>query len=69
MVPFRGHENVGKTTLISLILGENVGDVGIRRHTLVTALYRFMNDIFIIDFPGTDVGEERPGEYYEKVTH
>ena len=72
MVPFIGHVNIGKTTLISSILGENVGDVGIRRHTLVAALYRFMNDIFIIDFIGTNAGEEIPSlskvlEYYEKV--
>ena len=60
MVPFRGHENIGKDTLISLILGENFGDVGIRTHTLASTLYGFVNDIFIIDFIGTNVGEEIP---------
>jgi GTP-binding protein EngB required for normal cell division len=72
MAAFIGPENVGKTTLINSILGENVGDVGSTTHTSAATLYRFANDIFIIDFPGTDAGGERAGlskvwEYYEKV--
>lgn len=71
MVAFIGPENVGKTTLINSILGENVGAVGFTTHTSSATLYRFTNDIFIVDFPGTDAGGERAGlsrvwEYYEK---
>ena len=72
MVAFIGPENVGKTTLISSILGENVRDVWFTTDTLSTNIYRFFNYIFIIDFLGIDLGEEIPGrskvwEYYEKV--
>jgi GTP-binding protein EngB required for normal cell division len=72
MAAFIGPENVGKTTLINSILGENVGVVGFTTHTSAASLYRFTQDILIIDFPGINGGGERAGlskvwEYYEKV--
>ena len=61
MVAFIGPKKVGKNTLISSILKENVGDVGFTTHTLASTLNGFTNDIFIIDFPGIDAGEVIPG--------
>jgi len=72
MAALIGPENVGKTTLINSILGENVGAVGFTTHTSAATLHRFTNDIFIIDFPGIDAGGERADlskvwECYENV--
>lgn len=71
---FIGPENAGKTTLINSILGENVGDVGFTTHTRAATPYRFTDDIFLVDFPGTDGGGDRAHlstiwEEYEKVAN
>jgi len=69
---FIGPENAGKTTLINSILGDNVGGVGFTTHTTAATPYRFRDDIFLVDFPGTDGGGDRAHlskiwEDYEKV--
>lgn len=53
-VTFIGSENAGKTTLINSILGEDVGGVGFTIHTTAATPYRFRDDIFVVDFPGTE---------------
>lgn len=69
---FIGSENAGKTTLINSILGEDVGGVGFTIHTTAATPYRFRDDIFVVDFPGTDGGGNRAHlskiwEEYENV--
>lgn len=71
-VTFIGPENAGKTTLINSILGEDVGGVGFTTHTTAATPYSFRDNIFVVDFPGTDGGGNRAHlskiwEEYEKV--
>lgn len=71
-VTFIGPENAGKTTLINSILGEDVGAVGFTTHTTAATPYMFRDNIFVVDFPGTDGGGNRAHlseiwEEYEKV--
>lgn len=71
-VTFIGPENAGKTTLINSILGEDVGGVGFTTHTTAATPYMFRDNIYVVDFPGTDGGGNRAHlskiwEEYEKV--
>jgi len=71
-VTFIGPQNAGKTTLINSILGEDVGGVGFTTHTTAATPYMFRDNIFVVDFPGTDGGGNRAHlskiwEEYEKV--
>lgn len=72
MAAFIGPENAGKTTLINSTLGRTVEEEGFTKHTLAATMHNFIDDIFIIDFPGTEAGGERVPlskvwENYDKV--
>ena len=69
---FLGPENSGKSTLINSTLGKVVQEVGFTKHTLTATMQSFTDDIFIVDFLGTQAGGERAHlskvwEDYEKV--